>query len=190
MSSMGCLELLKESELNLAQRDLVNTISTSSNVLLMLVEDILELVKIEFEEKESTNDVKSCQVFNFGKELNALKNIITGYASQLSVHLEFHIQEEIENLVVECNQSRVHQVLSNLLTNAVKVSKKGGKVELICNTVNGEHGKDEVTTLCFQVKDYGSGIPKDKIQAIFEPFIQLHNVNESRFPRYVDLKYS
>ena len=184
MSSMGCLELLNETELNNQQKDLARTIASSIGVLLMLIEDILELNKIEFENKEGTVQ-KNNHMFSLGESLSSLKTVAQGYADQMSVYLDFDIQKEAHDMVVESNKSRLHQILSNLLTNAVKASKQHGKVELSCRILqeDGDVLETNRRRVCFKVRDYGSGIPKDKIEAIFEPFTQLHNVNESKFPR-------
>jgi len=187
MSSMGCLELLKQTNLSESQNQLVDTVSESNSVLLMLIEDILQLVKIEHETKEG-GDTKSLysQHVNLGDCLKSLKNIVMGYANQFAVTLKFNIQEGVERLVVESNRSRLHQILSNLLTNAVKVSKKNGVVELYCKLVDdGKKNDDGMKWICFEVTDYGVGIPQSKIDSIFEPFIQLHNTNESKVPRFV-----
>jgi len=66
-------------------------------------------------------------------------------------------------------------------------------VELTCKLVEKKadeeeqpnESNDDIKWICFQVKDYGTGIPQSKINSIFEPFIQLHNTNESKVPRYV-----
>ena len=173
MSSMGSLELLRETDLNEKQVELLETIISSNSVLLLLVEDILQL--LEFENKKENVKIVYNQRFGLDECLKSLKSIMFGYASQFSVNLEFDVEEGIRHLFVESNQSRLHQILSNLLTNAVKASHKDGTVELHCNMLEGNN-------ISFKVRDYGSGIPKSKIESIFEPFVQLHNVNESKVP--------
>ena len=177
---MGSLELLKETPLSPTQTDLVDTVISSNNVLLMLIEDILELVKIEYEDKKQTKTERET-VFSMGDCLKSLKDVATGYANQFMVLLDFEIEEKVRGWMVSSNRSRLHQILSNLLTNAVKASRQEGRVELHCESVKN----CEKSTLMFRIKDYGSGIPKSKLESIFEPFVQLHNVNESIVPRYV-----
>ena len=178
---MGSLELLKETELTTKQTELVDTISSANSVLLLLIEDILQLVKVEFESKKENNSEPDFQPFYLGESLKSLKNIVMGYASNFSVHLDFNIEEAIHQTVVNSNRSKLHQILSNLLTNAIKASKKEGKVELQCKVL--EDTFDDRTSIQFTVRDYGSGIPKSKVHEIFEPFVQLHNTNESKVPR-------
>jgi len=181
MSSMGSLELLKETELNDKQHELVETIISSNGVLLLLVEDFLQLVKIEHENtQENIKEVNTQEVFSLRDCLKSLTNMVTGYASQFSVNFESSIDNTVERMVVESNRSRILQILANLLTNAVKASNKGGIVELSCTNMGLQ--EDGLTSIKFAVKDYGSGIPKHKIPTIFEPFVQLHNTNESKVP--------
>ena len=181
MSSMGSLELLKETKLTERQQELVDMIFSSNSVLLVLVEDILQLVKIDNESKqEEGGKMVPKETFNLCDCLKELKNYSTGYASQFSVRLNFAI-DGVADVFVHSSVSRLHQILSNLLTNAIKASKENGNVELHCSL--GESVDSYHTNFVFKVKDYGCGIPENKFQEIFEPFIQLHNGNESTVPR-------
>ncbi|KAG2378218.1 hypothetical protein C9374_008361 [Naegleria lovaniensis] len=190
LSSLGSVELLKETTLTEYQRDLVETIASADGILLNLIEDILTLAKIEhekkLEEKEEIVDTsKYVQEFSLGHCVKMIGNIIKSYSTQFNVNVLVKIDEMTKDIVVRANQTRIHQIISNLMTNAVKASKSGDDVELICETncnekklVNGVMEQDVI----FKVKDRGVGIPKEKQQVIFEPFSQLHNVNESIYP--------
>ena len=178
------MELLKETSLTDRQLDLVDTIISSNSVLLLLIEDILQLVKVEFENKQdSVQDILHSQTFGMGECLKSLKSIIIGYANQFSVELSFLWDDAVSDMYVHSNRSRLHQVLSNLLTNAVKASKKDSKVELTCKVLDTIEPASTTSRLVrFIVQDNGCGIPKSKIESIFEPFVQL-NTNESKVPR-------
>ncbi|KAF0974851.1 hypothetical protein FDP41_006325 [Naegleria fowleri] len=190
LSSLGSVELLKETSLTDYQRDLVETIASADGILLNLIEDILTLAKIEhekkLEEKEEIVDTsKYVQEFSLGHCVKMIGNIIKSYSTQFNVNVLVKIDDVTKDIVVRANQTRIHQIISNLMTNAVKASKSGDDVELICETncnekklVNGVMEQDVI----FKVKDRGVGIPKEKQQVIFEPFSQLHNVNESIYP--------
>ena len=182
MSSMGSLELIKETELTERQTELVDNIISSTNAQLMLIEDIMQVVKIEFENSQANSDkIHRREKFHLGTTLQSLKNVVVGYAQQFSVSIEFQIDQAVESVTVESNQSRLYQIISNLITNAVKASKSGDKVTFTC-TYMGK--KNEEEWFSFKVMDYGCGIPKSKIESIFEPFVQLYN-NQSNIPRYV-----
>jgi len=179
MSSQGSLELLQATTLSQEQQDLIQTISSSNSVLTTLVEDILQLIKYEHENTHDTSEKIYNQPVGLMATLDNLKRIVSGYANQFSVCIDFQVDEAIENLVVISNRHKIQQFLSNLLTNAVKASKKNDHVELI---VKREEISADQVEVSFQVKDFGCGIPKSKFKSIFEPFTQLHNVNESTVP--------
>ena len=188
MSSLGSLELLKNTELNDDQLGILETITSSNSVLLWLIEDILQFVKVEFENKQPTiNEITHKEVFSLERSFKSLKDILIGYANHLCISLDFEIDLKVKGLSVESNQSRIHQVLCNLLSNAVKASKRGSTVRMTCkllDEMDEERDIKSVRLFRFDVIDYGFGIPKSKIDSIFEPFVQLStSVNESPFPR-------
>ena len=182
MSSMGSLEMLQETNLDEKQKEMVHTIMTSNSILLMLIEDILQLIKIDHENKQddTLNNEITKETFCLATCFTSLQSIVQGYANLFSVNVEFHVDETIRNTNVISNMSRIHQVLSNLITNAVKASPKNEKVEVYCEISDVQQNDKAIITM--KVKDYGCGIPKSKISSIFEPFVQAHNVNESNIP--------
>ena len=178
MSAMGSLELLKETEMNDKQMELVDIIASSNGVVLMLIEDILALLKVEFEDKQDKQ--VQMQTFALGECMKSLKDMVTGYASHFEVSVEYHIEEEIKELIVESNRSRMHQIFSNLLTNAVKASKKNTCVLLDIGLKSITNG---IANVEFKVTDFGCGIPQAQTKAIFEPFVQLRgNANDKKIP--------
>nr|CAG4715855.1 unnamed protein product [Naegleria fowleri] len=185
LSSLGSLELLRETDLTEHQRDLVDTIAASDGILLNLIEDVLTLVKIEHESQIEHHDgvvdsTKYFQEFSLGHCVKMIGKIVKSYCKQFDVGIKVQIDDNTRDVFVRANQTRIHQIISNLMTNAVKASKKGDNVELICSTV-GEirtvNGIQEQNVM-FKVIDHGIGIPKSKQRTIFEPFAQLHNINE------------
>ncbi|EFC46373.1 predicted protein [Naegleria gruberi] len=183
LSSLGSVELLRETNLTCEQRELVETIASSDGILLNLIEDILTVARFEHEKKENFKNT-IVNVFNLGKCIQLIGAIINSYSKHFNVKLEILMDSITQNLNVRTSQTRIHQILSNLLTNAIKASKNGQTVNLICKA-NGEpqtnHGilQQEIE---FKVIDLGSGIPKNKQREIFAPFSQLHNVNENIYP--------
>lgn len=184
--SLGSVELLKETSLSDVQLELVETIASANDILLTLIEDVLMLVRLEHE-KQQTNDkyhAKYSQVFSLGRCVRVLENIIKSYSTQFNVRFQITINEETSKTFVNANQPRIHQIISNLLTNAVKASRKNDIVELGCYALERKRTIDGVTEqdIVFKVSDHGIGIPESKQKTIFEPFSQLHNVNESIYP--------
>ena len=196
LSSLGSVELLRETELTEYQRDLVDTIASADEILLNLIEDILRVAKSEHQKRfgrqeELQKEKKNLQEFSLGYCVKTIENIIKSYAKPFQVQLEVNIDDTCKNLKVRGNLTRIHQVLANLLTNAVKASKPGDKVQLLCSTDLEEQrtltSRIEEQTVVFKVIDHGVGIPQEKQKEIFKPFTQLHNVNESVFKGYVSL---
>ena len=73
--------------------------------------------------------------------------------------------------MVRADREKLVQVLLNLLSNAVKFTPAGGRVALSC--VHRADDTDDPTTVFLQVADTGVGIPRDKFDAVFEPFVQV-----------------
>jgi signal transduction histidine kinase len=72
---------------------------------------------------------------------------------------------EVDGALVRGDGDKLRQVLINLLSNAIKFTGDGGHIDVHC--VSGDN------TVCITVKDDGAGIPPDKLDAIFEPFVQV-----------------
>lgn len=103
-------------------------IAAADGILLTLIEDILTLVKLEYEQKSEKKDSshvhsnQSTKTFSLGKSVKILENIIKSYSTHFRVNFKAQIDEKTKSTVVRGNQQRIHQIITNLLTNAVKVS--------------------------------------------------------------------
>ena len=153
-------------------RDYLDKILSSSNHLLSLINDILDMSRIEsgkihLEETEvSLSDV-----------LHDLKNIISGqiHAKQLDLYMD---AMDVTNENVYCDKTRLNQVLLNLLSNAVKFTPAGGTVSVrlkqFPGTVKGS-GRYEI-----RVKDNGIGMSPEFVKKIFSPFERERTSTVSR----------
>ena len=153
-------------------RDYLDKILSSSNHLLSLINDILDMSRIEsgkihLEETEvSLSDV-----------LHDLKNIISGqiHAKQLDLYMD---AMDVTNENVYCDKTRLNQVLLNLLSNAVKFTPAGGTVSVrlkqFLGTVKGS-GRYEI-----RVKDNGIGMSPEFVKKIFSPFERERTSTVSR----------
>ena len=153
-------------------RDYLDKILSSSNHLLSLINDILDMSciesgKIHLEETEvSLSDV-----------LHDLKNIISGqiHAKQLDLYMD---AMDVTNENVYCDKTRLNQVLLNLLSNAVKFTPAGGTVSVrlkqFLGTVKGS-GRYEI-----RVKDNGIGMSPEFVKKIFSPFERERTSTVSR----------
>ncbi|RZF92602.1 hybrid sensor histidine kinase/response regulator [Pseudoalteromonas sp. CO302Y] len=162
---VGFLQLLNKSELSQEQTDFVRQINNCSDVLLTVINDILDFSKIEANKIELEH--RQCDLVALCNDLILLFKPscdAKGIVCRLDV-------DKLEILTVECDEIRVKQVLINLLSNAVKFTKQG-EITLSLNVV---HQSNEKTRIEFAVKDTGIGIAEDKINALFNPFVQAQS---------------
>ena len=143
-------------------KDYLTKIATSSNHLLSLINDVLDMSRIEsgkvkIEEKE-------CSIPEI---LHDLKTIVQ--ADIMSKQLDFYIDTvDVINEHVMCDRLRLNQILLNLLSNAMKFTKPGGMVSVrILQKRNAPEGYADYE---FQVKDTGIGMSPEFLKNVFEPF--------------------
>ncbi len=156
MESMG--------ELNEKQKDYIKSILESGEYLLNLINDILDLSRVEsgqmiFEPSEFYIKDAVEQSIAIIKE-RALKK-------RINIHVEY--DETVSTIYAD--ERKIKQVLYNLLSNAIKFTPSGGNVTVRINM----HGSN----VLFTVEDSGIGIPKELIPMLFQPFSQLHPAHES-----------
>jgi PAS domain S-box-containing protein len=163
---IGMSELLLQSKINFKQQNYLKAISTSSENLLALINDILNFSKIDAGKIELEEiPISLHQVIENSIELLKLK------ADEKNVLLTCDISEK-EEVGYLSDPLRLGEVLTNLLSNAIKFTS-AGKVNLRCRIAQEN---DLFDRIYFEVRDTGIGIPPDKLQLIFEEFTQ---VNES-----------
>lgn len=159
---IGISNLLLQSKPRDDQMDYIKTLRFSGNHLLSLVNDVLDYNKME-----SGKIIFEQAQFNLS---DFLKDIMRSYSFRSkSKNIEFDIVKS-DNLPVEVigDSIRLNQILSNLLSNALKFTQQGG----IHVFVKELSRKNNVSSIEFTVKDTGLGIPADKHDVIFESFTQ------------------
>ncbi len=157
---LGFSELLADERygtFNERQGRYISHIHTSGKHLLSLINDILDLSKIEAGRLELA--VESVRVETaFGEVLGALRPLAEKKSQTLSQHME-------TGLYVRADATRFKQVLMNLLGNAIKFTPEGGHIELAARLMEGQVRVD--------VRDTGPGIPPEEQKRIFEAFYRL-----------------
>ena len=168
---IGMTEIaLKEGQTEERRIDCLKKIEGSSNYLLGLLNDILDMSKIESGKMRLINE--KC---NLRKMLSNLQPLMESKMAEKNLHF---IQEiHLMNDWFLCDELRINQVLVNFLGNAVKFSDQGGRIWL---TVQETCGIDGESKIYFAVRDEGIGIAKEKQQLIFQSFEQADDSKNSR----------
>ncbi len=154
-------QLQKDKNMTAKQRSNLSTVYLSGNHLLSLINDILDLGKIE---AGKTEVIK--KDFNLNDLLKTVYNISLVKAEEKELYLNFKTSSEIPEYV-NGDEKKIRQVLFNLLSNAVKYTHSGGILFKV-SFVNSPDNK-----LVVEIEDTGEGIEKNKLDLIFEAFTQV-----------------
>jgi CheY-like chemotaxis protein len=168
---IGFATLLKDTPLQSHQREYLSAIEQSGESLISLLNDILDLSKIEA--GQVTIDP---QPFALIPCLSEIVTILQPRANAKSISLTYHVSDGIPE-GIETDRTRLGQILTNLLGNAVKFTDEGSvRLHVEC-ALPPEEGMPAQWT--FQVIDTGAGIPAAQVQRIFEPFSQIEGEHRS-----------
>ncbi len=161
---IGVAELLKQTPLNDDQLDLVNIMSVSGNNLLMIINDILDISKIE------AGQIKLEQrCFNLYDITHEITDLLEVRAKEQENEISLHIDKNVPEIIVG-DSMRLKQIILNLATNAVKFTKKG-KIEIF---LSYEGEKKDRHRIKFKVTDNGIGIPEEDKDKLFKLFSQVN----------------
>lgn len=176
---LGMAEALAETDTTPAQQRFVDVFRNAGETLLGLISDTVDLAKIE-----SSHTELDQIAFNLDGVVHDAIDLASPGAERKGLRLVFHIMPGVPE-VIAGDSHRLKQVLMNLIGNAVKFSDSG-EILLLVENANSQQtlatddtNADPATVLLrFWVVDPGIGIPADKLEAIFAPYIQLDG-----FPR-------
>ncbi|WP_052444208.1 response regulator [Flammeovirga sp. OC4] len=168
---MGMTDLLQDTKLNEEQKHLLKVLKSSASHLLVVINDILDISKIEsgklsFEE----------QVIDVKEVTSSIIDAFSIQTNQKGLNTILDISKKVPEKIVG-DPVRLKQVLINLYSNAVKFTFDGS----IIISVRNKFENDKKVTLQFSVKDTGIGIEKDKIDHIFNSFTQASNETTRKF---------
>ncbi|MEG1639512.1 MAG: ATP-binding protein [Ruthenibacterium sp.] len=144
----------------------------ASQYLLSLLNDILDMSRIESGKVILKNDVIVCEQF-----LDALSAIVGTQAQAKGVRYEVTKLDDCGSNYLG-DSIRLQQILINILSNAVKFTPRGGTVNLI---ISQKKSDEKRAVICFTIRDTGIGISKDFLPNLFKPFSQEHNGFTSGF---------
>jgi HAMP domain-containing protein/signal transduction histidine kinase/CheY-like chemotaxis protein len=176
-------KLLSENvDANLSQKqvEFANTIHAAGSDLLSLINDILDLAKIE--SGTMTVDVHELQIGDVAENLDRNFRQV---AEDKKLEFNIHVDETAPKSIFT-DSKRLHQVLRNLLSNALKFTPQGSVTLEVKAVSSGWRNDNEIlnragTVLAFSVKDTGIGIPEDKQRIIFEAFQQVDGTTSRKY---------
>ncbi len=168
---IGMADIIKKTELNEEQHDIVSSILSSGNILLTLINDILDISKIEAERFELFE-----ARFDIRKTLQEVLSIVRPRTSGKNVDLTFTITKDVPKYLVG-DEKRLKQVLLNITGNAAKFTNRGF-VHIEMKTVEVQ---EESVMMEFNVVDSGIGISEENIKNLFDPFFQGDKVRKNNY---------
>ncbi len=151
----------------------LENIHTAGNHLLELINDILDLSKIEAGKMELRPEF-----FDLHETIAAVERVMKGFASQANVHIISTINPDVPR--VRLDEGRLKQILFNLLSNAVKFSPHGGPVTIHSAVVPKDQSPLGVDSVRIEVTDRGIGIGPEELERIFDEFYQTEEGRRSR----------
>ncbi|MDR3681185.1 MAG: response regulator [Flavipsychrobacter sp.] len=168
---IGMTSLLTSTRLDEEQRDYVDTIRISGEALLSIINDILDLSKIESGKMEL-----EYHPFTIRTVIEETFDLLSVKANEKGLDLLYYIDPRVPSEIVG-DITRFRQILVNLVSNGLKFTERG-EVYVMANLADVQ---DNVYTLEFTVKDTGIGIPKDKYHRLFESFSQVDSSTTRKY---------
>lgn len=163
---------LQDESISPRTRDELNKIGSSARHLLSIINDILDMSRIE-----SGRMTLKEEKFSFHEFWEQICIIIGGQCEDKGLHFECSAIETLDQYYIG-DSMKLKQVLINILGNSVKFTEKPGKVTFI---VKQQSCTDDKATLCFTMQDTGIGMDKEFIPKLFEAFSQEDQANTSRY---------
>jgi len=157
---IGFVDILYKSEKDEQKQKKLKIINESGYSLLTIINDILDFSKID-----SNKLLIEKNPLNIRESFTNTVNLFSSKAQENKITLNLDIDENLPKQMLN-DVVRIKQIFSNLLSNAIKFSEKNSKIDILL-----KYKKDTKELYC-EVKDYGVGIAKDKIDDVFESFVQ------------------
>jgi len=168
---LGIAQLMEYEEMTEQQKEYVGLIKSSGTTLLSLINDILDLSKIEAGKTTLENEE-----FNLSQCINDIGLLLKAVANEKQNVLDVDVAGNIPDVLVG-DQLKVKQILLNLIGNAVKFTNQGSIT--VSAQLLDQH--DEVALVQIAVRDTGIGILPEAMETIFMPFVQGHVTTNQKF---------
>ena len=169
---MGMVHLTLRTQLDVKQREYLEKVDVATNTLLRIINDILDFSKIEAGKMEM-----ECVPFHLHDIMNEAVGLMAHRAGEKGLSLVLDMEPSVTRLQVLGDPLRLNQILTNLITNAVKFTEKGQVTVSV-----SIHARDENNvTLKFSVTDTGIGITQEQMNRLFSPFNQADTSTTRRY---------
>jgi signal transduction histidine kinase len=168
---IGLAHLLKSTELDDYQKGILEMLDNSSQSLLGVINDILDISKIEAGKFKIVRSET-----NLANLAQSVISLLQFKANEKVIDLTLELAPDLPYLVL-ADSLRLNQILMNLISNGIKFTENG-YVKLIVRILGW---KGSSVQIAFTVKDTGIGIPKDKIKLVFDSFEQAEDTTAQRF---------
>lgn len=163
----GMVSFLQDTTLNEEQRDYTNTIQTSANSLLMIINDILDLSKVDAGMMKLNHEW-----FHTRALIEDVNELVSAMAIARRLELNYIVDEDVPTYI-KGDRVRIRQVLLNVIGNAIKFTETG-EVFSRCKVKSGTSGLDQNQVMLeFAVIDTGRGFTEEERKLIFKPFSQI-----------------
>ena len=170
---IGMAELLLDTKLSEEQKECAENIQRSANGLLTVINDILDLSKVE----SGRLDIEEVQ-FSLSVVVDDVCKMLSFVAERKNLDFKNDIDIELQrDLIVLGDPGRVRQILTNLLTNSIKFTSSG----FVRLAVKRKEETDETISVVFTVEDTGIGIEEEVRHRLFKPFSQADSSTARRF---------
>ncbi len=168
---IGFTKVVLKTDLSEKQKEYLNAIKLSGDTLIVLINDILDLAKVDSGKMEFES-----VPFKIKDSIVSMVNLFENRVQEKNLKFALIYDDAIPKIIAG-DSVRLHQILINLLSNAIKFTSKGGielNVKLLSKT-------SDAITILFSITDTGIGISEDKIDKIFENFQQANSSTSRLF---------
>ena len=170
---IGMSELLMDTKLDAEQQECAENIQRSANGLLTVINDILDLSKVE----SGRLDIEEVQ-FSLSVVVRDVSKMLSFAAERKNLAFESDIQVGVHrDMVVMGDPGRIRQILTNLITNSIKFTSEG-HVKLVAKA---QKETDDMIEVIFSVEDTGIGIDEEVRKRLFKPFSQADSSTARKF---------
>jgi signal transduction histidine kinase len=167
---LGMTELLLYTSLTTEQEDYVETIRSSGEILLALINDVLDFSKLEARRLEL-----DFQPLNLSECIQEAFGIVAQVAKTKGLELRYTIDPNVPEIILG-DSLRLRQILLNLLSNSIKFTAQGEVYLTVMLQPKGPHFE-----ICFSIQDTGIGIPQERLSQLFQSFAQVSRGTASQY---------